>query len=51
LFHPFATDKQKGVGLGLPIVRKIVELHQGKIQVKSKINQGTKVSLMFPIGL
>jgi len=51
MFYPFATDKQKGVGLGLPIVRKIVELHQGKIQVKSKIKRGTKVSLIFPIGL
>ena len=51
LFHPFESNKQKGVGLGLPIVRKIVDLHQGQIQIKSKINKGTKVTLIIQSGL
>ena len=51
LFFPFESSKQKGVGLGLPIVRKIVDLHQGKIQVKSKVKKGTKVTLIFQSGL
>lgn len=51
LFHPFAGNGQKGIGLGLPIIRKIVELHLGKIQIKSQINKGTKIIITFPSGM
>ncbi len=50
LFYPFTSNKQKSTGLGLPIVHKIVELHQGNIQVKSTVREGTKVVLVFPSG-
>ncbi|HHM23893.1 MAG TPA: PAS domain S-box protein [Bacteroidetes bacterium] len=48
LFQPFATSKHRGTGLGLPIVRKIVELHQGTIDIKSRLGWGTRVTLEFP---
>ncbi len=36
-------------GLGLTIVKHIAELHSGRISVTSKINEGTSVSLIFPL--
>jgi len=49
LFAPFLTYKESGTGIGLAIVKKIMENHQGKVQVESKIGQGTKFTLLFPI--
>jgi anti-anti-sigma factor len=50
MFDPFFTTKApgKGTGLGLSIVFKIVEAHQGKIEVQSRVGKGTKVSVLFP---
>ena len=50
LFAPFLTYKETGTGLGLAIVKKIMENHQGKVQVESKVGQGTKFKLLFPVG-
>jgi signal transduction histidine kinase len=49
LFAPFLTTKDSGTGIGLAIVKKIMENHQGKVQVESKVGQGTKFKLLFPI--
>jgi signal transduction histidine kinase len=49
LFAPFLTTKETGTGIGLAIVKKIMENHQGKVQVESKLGQGTKFKLLFPI--
>jgi signal transduction histidine kinase len=49
LFAPFLTDKETGTGIGLAIVRKIMENHQGKVQVESKLGHGTKFRLLFPL--
>ncbi|MEM7590550.1 MAG: PAS domain-containing sensor histidine kinase [Cyanobacteria bacterium P01_A01_bin.83] len=38
-----------GTGLGLAIVKKSVDLYQGSIVVKSKVNQGTTIEVMLPI--
>lgn len=40
--------KVKGFGLGLSYVKSIVEAHNGTINVKSKLNKGTKIELIFP---
>ncbi|MEN2494849.1 MAG: Sensor histidine kinase RcsC [Hyphomicrobiaceae bacterium hypho_1] len=37
-----------GTGLGLPIVRKLVDLHGGHFELKSQLCKGTKVSALFP---
>jgi signal transduction histidine kinase len=41
IFAPFFTTKSRGTGLGLAVVKKIIERHQGVIQVRSKIGEGT----------
>lgn len=49
LFHPFATTKKKGIGLGLYSCRDIIEQHGGKIVVASQVGRGTEFSVILPI--
>jgi len=48
VFNPFFTTKEKGSGLGLPIVRSIIESHQGSIRIDSAPGQGTEVTINLP---
>ncbi len=48
IFNPFFTTKEKGSGLGLPIVRKIIEGHGGTINIESTEGEGTTVVLHLP---
>ena len=51
IFDPFFTTKPvgKGTGLGLHIVRSIIEDHNGHIEVSSKIGQGSQFDIYLPI--
>lgn len=49
IFDPFFTTKEKGVGLGLSIVHKIVEDHEGSISVESEVKKGTKFLIRLPL--
>ena len=48
IFNPFFTTREDGNGLGLSIVRKIMDLHNGEISIKSEIGRGTAFQLAFP---
>lgn len=48
LFEPFFTTKPSGTGLGLPITRRIIEEHRGKIEVRSEVHRGTCFTLTLP---
>jgi signal transduction histidine kinase len=48
LFRPFATTKQKGIGLGLYTCREIVEAHGGRLEVESKLEAGTRFRVVLP---
>jgi signal transduction histidine kinase len=48
IFNPFYTTKEKGSGLGLSIVGKIIEGHNGSIAIESQEGEGTKVSIQLP---
>ena len=50
LFNPFFTKKKYGTGLGLSQVMKIVEVHQGKFEIISEKDKGTKVCVTLPCG-
>ncbi|WP_264739145.1 two-component system sensor histidine kinase NtrB [Cytobacillus firmus] len=49
LFVPFYTTKEKGTGIGLSICQKIIEEHDGKINVHSKMTQGTVFEIELPM--
>lgn len=48
IFNPFFTTKEKGSGLGLSIVKKIVEGHGGAVKIDSMEGSGTKVTFHLP---
>jgi PAS domain S-box-containing protein len=48
MFDPFFSTKTEGTGLGLALVKKIVTLHRGWIEVHSKLGKGTNFTVHLP---
>ena len=48
ILNPFFTTKEKGSGLGLPIVKSIIEAHQGSLEISSAPDTGTTVTITLP---
>ena len=50
IFDPFFTTKEpgKGTGLGLHVVRKIIEKHDAELELESNLGEGTTFTIIFP---
>lgn len=48
-FEPFFTTKPKGTGLGLGLVKRVVEEHGGTVTLASNVGIGTRLTLTFPL--
>jgi len=48
IFRPFVTTKKEGTGLGLPIAKKIVEAHRGRLEILDNPEEGTTLRITLP---
>ncbi len=49
IWTPFFTTKARGMGLGLPICKRVIDAHQGKVSVESIVGQGTTFTITLPM--
>lgn len=49
IFQPFVSSKGKGMGLGLAICKEIVEGHGGRLEVQSRLREGTTFTILLPL--
>jgi two-component system sensor histidine kinase PilS (NtrC family) len=49
IFQPFFTTKDRGTGLGLAVIHRVIEDHDGHIQVDSELNKGTTFTVSLPL--
>jgi signal transduction histidine kinase len=50
LFEPLITTKEKGIGLGLALVKKIAERHGGSVAYSDRIEGGARFTVRLPLG-
>jgi signal transduction histidine kinase len=50
VFDPFYTTRAQGTGLGLPIAKRIIEQHHGRLQLQAAQPGGTRAVVMLPVG-
>ena len=50
IFQPFVTTRPEGVGLGLALARRIVDLHGGTLHLEDRDGGGTRATMIFPVG-
>lgn len=48
IFDPFFSTKEGGMGMGLPIIKRIVDAHQGRITIEGASPSGTRVTVLIP---
>ena len=48
IFKMYYTTKPEGTGIGLALVRRVVDLHHGSIEIRSTVGQGTNVIVGLP---
>jgi len=49
IYEPSFTTKTSGTGLGMPIVKRIVDDHKGAIEIDSEVGRGTRVTIRLPL--
>jgi signal transduction histidine kinase len=49
IWDPFFTTKDKGTGLGLGIVKNIIEAHQGAVRIENRPEGGARVTIRLPV--
>jgi signal transduction histidine kinase len=49
IFDLYFTTKDDGTGIGLAVVQQIVQLHGGRIRLRSSPGQGTQITLQLPV--
>jgi signal transduction histidine kinase len=50
LFEPFYSGFKTGKGIGMTVVRRIIDDYNGKIRVTSELNKGTEIAIQLPQG-
>jgi signal transduction histidine kinase len=48
IFQPFFTSKAKGTGLGLALVRKVIDMHHGEVEASSTLGKGSEFIIRIP---
>ncbi len=51
LFQPYFTTKSGGSGLGLPMARRLIEAHQGRIDIHTEVGRGSDFTIILPAAL
>jgi signal transduction histidine kinase len=49
IFEPFFSTKEAGLGLGLPLTRRVIEEHGGRVDFKSEPGKGSEMTFTIPL--